>query len=113
MHYYDVMAQKVRSHFDGGPVYLPVFLVVSVLGEWILGEERSMHIYPFLKDIDFLELIGKFEEKREHYIHDGECKLSEMHELSFKVIEKLKNYKYKVNTNRVSKTRNKSRNSRK
>ena len=107
--YYDKMAQTVRAHFKDGPVYLPVFLVVSVLAEWILGEERSTHIYPFLNEIDFLELIGKFEDKREYYHHDDECKLSELHELSFKVIDKLKNHKYKVNKNRVSKTRNKTR----
>ena len=112
MEYYDIMAQKVRTHFDGEAVYLPVFLVVSVLAEWVLGEERSTHVYPFLNEIDFLELIGKFEEKREHYHHDDTCKLTEIHELSFAVIEKLKNYKYKANKSRVSKTRQKSRRNR-
>ncbi len=107
MEYYDIMAQKVRSHYDGEFVYLPVFLVVSVLAEWILGEERSTHIYPFLNEIDFLELIGKFEDNREHFYQDDKCKISEIHELSFKIIEKLKNYKYKANKNRVSKTRKK------
>lgn len=107
MDYYDIMAQKVRSHFDGKFVYLPVFLVVSVLAEWILGEEKSTHIYPFLDEIDFLELIGKFEDNRKHFYQDETCKISEIHELSFKVIEKLKNHKYKANKTRVSKTRKK------
>lgn len=105
MDYYDIMAQKVKTHFNGKFVYLPVFLVVSVMAEWILGEERSTHIYPFLNDIDFLELIGKFEGKRNHFNQDDACKISEIHELSFKVIEKLKNHKYKANKSRVSKTR--------
>ncbi len=107
MDYYDVMAQQVRSHFQGQAVYLPVFLVISVLAEWILGEEKPTHIYPFLNEIDFLELIGKFEGKREHFYQDESCKISEIHELSFKIIEKLKNYKYKANKSRVSKTRRK------
>ena len=107
MDYYDIMAQKVRSHFDNELVYLPVFLVVSVLAEWVLGEEKSTHIYPFLDEVDFLELIGKFEEKREHFYQDDTCKISEIHELSFKVVEKLKNYKYKANKSRVSKKRKK------
>ena len=107
MDYYDIMAQKVRSHFDGKFVYLPVFLVVSVLAEWILGEEKSTHIYPFLDKIDFLELIGKFEDNREHFYQDDACKVSEIHELSFKVIEKLKNHKYKANKTRISKSRRK------
>jgi len=105
MDYYDIMAQRVRSHFDNEPVYLPVFLVISVLAEWILGEEKSTHIYPFLDKIDFLELIGKFEGKREHFYQDDTCKISEIHELSFNVVEKLKNYKYKANKSRVSKSR--------
>jgi len=107
MDYYDIMAQKVRSHFDGKFVYLPVFLVISVLAEWILGEERPTHIYPFLGEMDFLELIGKFEGNREHFYQDDRCKISEIHELSFKVIDKLKNHKYKANKSRVSKTRKK------
>jgi len=107
MDYYDKMAHTVRSHFHNEPVYLPVFLVVSVLAEWILGEEKSTHIYPFLDEIDFLELIGKFEDNRKHFYQDETCKISEIHELSFKVIEKLKKHKYKANKNRVSKSRRK------
>ncbi len=105
MDYYDVMAQQVRNHFAGQAVYLPVFLVVSVLAEWVLGEEKSTHIYPFLQEIDFLELIGQFESKREHFYQDDTCKISEIHELSFKIVEKLKNYKYKANKTRISKKR--------
>ena len=103
--YYNIMAQKVRSHYEGKPAYLPELLVVCVLAEWILGEEKSTHIYPFLNDIDFLELIGKFEDHRKHFYRDDECKISEIHGLSSKITEKLKNYKYKVNKSRVSKTR--------
>ena len=105
--YYNIMAQKVRNHYAGKPAYLPELLVVCVLGEWILGEEKSTHIYPFLNDIDFLELIGKFEDHRKHFYRDDECKISEIHELSLKITEKLKNHKYKVNKSRVSKARRK------
>lgn len=107
INYYDIMAQNVREYFKEKPAYLPEFLVICVLAEWILGEEKSTTIYPFLDDIDFLELIGKFEDNREHFYKDEECKISEIHELSFKIIEKLKKYKYKANKSRVSKTRRK------
>ncbi len=106
MAYYDVMAQQVRNHFAGETVYLPVFLVLSVLAEWILGEEKSMHYYPFLAKIDFLELIGRFEEKRDNFYQGDSCKISEIHELSFKIVQRLKSYKFKTNK-RVSKTRRK------
>lgn len=103
--YYNIMAQKVRTHYAEKAAYLPELLVICVLAEWILGEEKSTHIYPFLNDIDFLELIGKFEDHRKHFYRDDECKISEIHGLSIKITEKLKNYKYKANKNRVSKTR--------
>lgn len=105
--YYDVMAQKVRSHYKEKPAYLPEFLVVCVLSEWVLGEEKSTHNYPFLDEIDFLELMGKFESNRIHFYKEEECRISEVHELSFQIIEKLKNHKYKENKNRISKVRKK------
>jgi hypothetical protein len=107
MDYYDIMAQQVRNHYKGKAVDLPVFLVVSVVAEWILGEEKSTHIYPFLDKVDFLDLIGKFEDRRENFYHNDQCKISEIHELSFKIVDKLKNHKYKANKGRVSKTRKK------
>jgi len=105
MEYYDIMAQRVKHHFDGEHVYLPVFLVICVLSGWILDEEKSTHLFPFLEGIDFLELMGKFEEKREQFREDKTCKISEIHELSFAMVEKLKDHKYKVNKKRVSKKR--------
>ena len=109
MNYYDVMAKKVRSYYQEKPLRLPEFLVICVLSEWILGEEKSTHLYPFLNDIDFLELIAKFEMNRQLFEKDDICAISEIHDVSFKVVEKLKAYQYKINTNRVSKTRKKSK----
>lgn len=107
MRYYDIMAQQVRNHFEEEAAYLPELLVICVLEEWILGEEKSTHLYPFLDEIDFLELISVFERNRKYFEKDETCKVSEILELSFKVVEKLKNYKYKANKSRVSKTRKK------
>lgn len=107
MAYYGIMAQEVKNHFKQNPLYLAEFLVVCTLGEWVVGEEKSTHLYPFLKDIDFLELIGKFELNRDSFYLNGECKISEIHELSFKVVQKLKTYKYRPHTSRRSKRRKK------
>jgi len=103
--YYDIMAKKVRSYYKEEPASLPELLVICVLAEWILGEEKSTNLYPFLKEIDFLELMGSFENNRKAFEREGKCKVSEIHELSFVIVEKLKRYKFKVNTTRVSKTR--------
>ncbi|MEA1981976.1 MAG: hypothetical protein U9N39_00380 [Campylobacterota bacterium] len=107
MKYYDVMAQQVRNHFNNQSAYLPEFLVVCVLEEWILGEEKSTHLYAFLNDIDLLGLMGVFETNRATYDKDELCKVSDILELSSKVVTKLKEYKYKTNNTRVSKTRKK------
>ena len=105
--YYDLMARKVRSFYQEKPLLLPELLVICVLAEWILGEEKSTNLYPFLNDIDFLELMSKFEMNRKLFERDDSCTVSEIHEVSFKLVEGLKKYSYKVNKNRVSKSRKK------
>ena len=107
MNYYDVMAQKVASHFMDKPAYIPEFLVLCVLNHWIVEEEKPTDLYPFLKNIDFETLIDKFETNRKDFQKDGECILSDIFEVSSSIIEKLKNKKYKVNSQRVSKIRKK------
>ena len=107
MNYYDVMAHKVSNHFLKKPAYIPEFLVICVLSQWIIEEEKSIELYPFLKDIDFELLISKFEVNRKDFIKDDECIISDILSVSSDIIEKLKKAKYKVNKERVSKTRKK------
>jgi hypothetical protein len=103
--YYDVMANEVAKFYDNKPAYLPEYLIICTLAHWILEEEKSINLYPFLKDIDFLDLMSKFEMDRKKFEKDGLCVVSDIHDVSFKIIEKLKNKKYKVVEKRVSKTR--------
>ena len=105
--YYDVMARKVSNYYENKPAFIPEFLVICVLSDWIVEEEKSVELYPFLKEVDFMELISKFESNRDYFQKDGECKLSEIHELSLRITKKLKEKKFKLNTKRVSKTRKK------
>jgi len=105
--YYDVMAQKVANHFADKPAYIPEFLVICVLSHWILEEEKSITLYPFLKDYDFLKLIDIFESHRNLFYKDEKCILSDIHKVSITIVEKLKLKKYKLNTQRVSRTRKK------
>ncbi|WP_455757522.1 hypothetical protein [Sulfurimonas sp.] len=107
INYYDLMAETVAVYYKNKPAYLPEFLVICVLSHWILEEEKSTNLYPYLKDIDFLELISKFEDNRKHFEKNEECTINEIYEISSIVVEKLKNYKYKANKTRVSKTRKK------
>ena len=105
--YYDVMARKVSDYYADKPAFIPEFLVICVLSDWIMEEEKSVELYPFLKEIDFLELMSKFESNRDYFQKDGECKLSEIQNLSLRITAKLKEKKFKTNTKRVSKTRKK------
>ncbi len=105
--YYNAMAQKVVSHFSDKPSFIPEFLVICVLSHWVLEEEKSVHLYPFLKEIDFSLLIDKFEINREYFEQNNDGIIADMHNISVSIVEKLKAKKYKVNTHRVSKTRKK------
>jgi len=107
MNYYDAMAHKVASHFSDKPAYLPEFLVICILSHWILEEEKSIELYPFLQKFDFVELIDKFETYREDYQKNDECIITALHKVSVSLVEKLKAKKYKANKRRVSKTRKK------
>ncbi len=105
--YYDVMAHKVANYFSDKPAYLPEFLIICTLSHWILEEEKSIKMYPFLKDIDFTLLIDIFETYRHEFEKDDECIITDIHNVSLAIVEKLKTKKYKVNKQRVSKTRKK------
>ena len=105
--YYDVMARKVADYYEDKPAFIPEFLVICVLSDWIIEEEKSIELYPFLKEVDFLELMSKFESNRDYFQKDEECKLSEIQDLSLRITAKLKEKKFKVNTKRISKSRKK------
>lgn len=105
--YYDVMAKEVAKYYAGKTAYLPEFLIICVLSNWLLEEEKSVNQYPFLKDIDFLELMSKFESNRKFFEQEDKCTIAEIHEVSSLIVEKLKNKKYKVQNKRISKARKK------
>ncbi len=107
INYYDAMAESVAKYYKNKSAYLPEFLIICVLSHWILEEEKSIKLYPFLKDIDFLELMSKFEENRKYFEKNDGCTIKEIHEISSIIVEKLKAYKYKANKTRTSKTRKK------
>lgn len=105
--YYDAMARYIKDHYIDKPAYIPEFLIICVLSEWIIEEGHSVELYPFLKDIDFTLLIAKFELDRETFKKDGECVISEVFSAASGIVRQLKNTRYKVNKARVSKTRKK------
>ena len=101
--YYNAMARGIEEYYANEPAYLPDFLIVCALSHWILEEEKSVDLYPFLKEIDFLELIARFELNRGEFVKEGVCLVSVIQERSHKVIDKLINKRYKLEKPKASK----------
>lgn len=107
--YYNTMAKKIVSYFSDTTSFIPEFLIVCMLNHWIHEEEKSIHWYPFLKETDFAALIDVFESNRNIIEEHKEGIISELFNVAIDMVEKLKNEKYKANTQRVSKVRNKKK----
>ena len=106
--YYDVMAKKVEINIPTDQIWwIPELIVVCMLSQWVLEEEKSIILYPYLKDYDYNKLIEQFEIYGQNLKGEKENIVINMHKMSIEIIEKLKNTKYKVNKDRVSKTRKK------
>ncbi len=104
--YYDAMAKKVECNVPSEQIWwIPELVVVCTLSHWILENEKSIALYPFLNDIDYNKLIEKFEIYGNGLEGDKKDIVINMHKISTEVIEKLEKTKYKVNKNRVSKNR--------
>ena len=107
--YYDVMASTVNNHYRNKKAYLPEFLIICVLSDWILEGEKSINQYPFLKEIDFMELMSKFEYNKKYFEKHDECTINDIFDVSLEIVKQLKKKKYKVNKERISKTRKKNK----
>ena len=107
MQYYNAMAHRVSVNYDTKELLIPEFLVISLLSHWVLEEEKSTALYPFLNDIDYMSLIERFELNREYFKKDGEDILLEVQDTALKVIDKLKKTKFKSNKNNRTKSKRK------
>jgi hypothetical protein len=80
-------------------------MVIALLSQWILEEEKSVYLYPFLKDIDYLKVIERFDNARLNESQDKKDIVLNMDKLSTKLIDRLKSSTYKTNIHRKSKKR--------
>jgi len=103
MVYYDSIVKGLEIHLHNGQHWMPELMVIALLSEWILEEEKSVFLYPFLQEINYLELLTIYDktklklkdEKREIIMH--------MYRLSSELILKLKQSHYKINNNKSKK----------
>ena len=106
--YYNALVKQIESHLIEGALWIPEQIILSLLSEWILEEEKCIDFYPFLKNFDYLRLLSFYEMARNNeqnpHLKDN---ISKMYKISSSMIDKLKNSKYKINNTRKSKVRKK------
>lgn len=107
MVYYDTLVKAIEIKLSDGSSWIPELVVISLLSEWIVEEEKSVLLYPFLKDFDYLELISKYDKTKVDLDKENKEVIMNMYRISSYLIEKLKNSKYKINTKRNKKRKNK------
>jgi len=103
--YNDTMAKRMNYHFSTSTASLPELLIICILSNWFLEDEKSTKLYPFIDKYNFLTLIEKFEIYAQNE-SDIQVKLiSKMQLVSIDIIEYLKKAQYKFNKSRTSKKR--------
>jgi len=107
MVYYDAIVKSIATNLSTGTLWIPELMVIALLSQWILEEEKSVYLYPFLNDIDYLAILEKFDNARLDETADKKEIVMNMYKLSTKLIDSLKNSTYKANIHRKSKNRRK------
>ncbi|MDY0052637.1 MAG: hypothetical protein RBR65_08855 [Aliarcobacter sp.] len=97
MVYYDSLVKTIERLLTNGNSWIPELIVIALLSEWIIEEEKSTYFYPFLKDLDYMDLINRYDNAKIGLDKEKKEIMLNMYKISSTLIEKLKNTKYKVN----------------
>lgn len=100
MVYYDILIKTIEVCLPNGSFWIPELVVISLLSEWIIEEEKTAYFYPYLKDIDYIDLINRYDNSKKDLDNEKKEIIMKMYKISSKLIEKLKKAEYKINTNR-------------
>ncbi len=100
MVYYDTLIKTIEVCLPNGSFWIPELVVVSLLSEWIIEEEKTAYFYPYLKDIDYIDLITRYDNSKKDLDDEKKEIIMNMYKISSRLIEKLKKAEYKINTNR-------------
>lgn len=103
MVYYDCIVKNIELKLDNGKKWIPELMVICLLSEWIIEEEKSLHLYPFLANTDYLKILSLYEELKPISIKEEKETIFDMYKLSSHLISKLKTATYKINTKRKTK----------
>ena len=104
--YYNSIVKQIETSLQEGDIWIPEQIILSLLSEWILEENKSLTLYPFLNDIDYLKLLSHYENARNNEKKNSlRENVIEMYKISSSMIKRLKNSKYRVDSSRKSKKR--------
>ena len=106
--YYNTIVKQIETQLKEGELWIPEQIILALLSEWVVEEEKSTIFYTFLNDFDYLRLLSYYETARnnEKNINLRE-NIIRMYQISSSMIKRLKNSKYKINSSRKSKMRKK------
>lgn len=111
MVYYDCLVKQIESSLKQGENWIPEQLVLCLLCEWIIEEEKSVKLFKFLNEIDYSSLLNKYDLVRIQAQKNNDTinvsSIMNMYKVGSKIVSKLKNTTYKINNKRVSKERKK------
>ncbi len=101
--YYNSLSKSIVNLIPAGETWIPELVIISLLSEWILEEEKSVYMYPFLKEIDYMGLITLFDKARidikkvdiQRYEFENGIMMN-MYKISAKLIDKLNRSKFKA-----------------
>ncbi|MDZ7819233.1 MAG: hypothetical protein U5K55_11790 [Aliarcobacter sp.] len=100
MVYYDTLIKTIEVCLPNGSFWIPELVVISLLSEWIIEEEKTAYFYPYLKDFDYLDLINRYDNSKKDLDDEKKEIIMNMYKISSKLIERLKRTEYKINTTR-------------
>jgi hypothetical protein len=100
MIYYDTLIKTIEVCLPNGSSWIPELVVISLLSEWIIEEEKTAYFYPYLKDMNYLDLINRYDNSKKDLDNEKKEIIMNMYKISSKLIEKLKKAEYKINTSR-------------
>ena len=100
MVYYDSLVKAIENCLSNGSFWIPELVVLCLLSEWMIEEEKTAYFYPYLKQIDYLSLLNCYDRAKIDLEKDKKEIIIQMYKLSSTLISNLKNTKYKINTTR-------------
>ena len=103
MVYYDSIVKGIETNIANGTSWIPELVVISLSSKWVIKEEKSVYLYPFLGNIDYLDLLNRYDKTKITLDENKKEVIMNMYKMSSNLIHRLKTSIYKINTHRKSK----------